>query len=188
MNQTGHIMFATKKITPGGHWMGITGVACRKAEADLMQTVHAHTMVTLGLFDAFITCWDEKYRSALIRPETVINEKMDQDWLPTLQTPPFPEHTSGHSVISTASAVILTAVFGENFAFTDDVEVKYGLPERSFNSFIEASQEAAISRLYGGIHYRPAIEDGVTQGREVGNFIVNKVLNEKGERLSGTME
>lgn len=188
MNQTGHIMFATKKITPGGHWMGITGVACRKAEADLMQTVYAHTMVGLGLFDAFITCWDEKYRSALIRPETVINEKIDQDWLPTLQTPPFPEHTSGHSVISTASAVILTAIFGENFAFTDDVEVKFGLPERSFNSFIEASQEAAISRLYGGIHYRPAIEDGVKQGREVGNFIVDKVLSETGERLSGTME
>lgn len=176
MNQTGHIMFATKKITPGGHWMGITGVACRKANADLMTTVKAHSMVSIGLFDAFISCWDEKYRSSLIRPETIINQELDPDWLPTLQTPPFPEHTSGHSVISTASAVILTEIFGDNFSFTDDVEVAYGLPERSFNSFKEASQEAAISRLYGGIHYRPAIDDGVTQGQQVGDFIVGKLL------------
>lgn len=178
MNQTGHIMFATKKITPGGHWMGITGVACRKAEADLITTVEAHALVSIGLFDAFISCWDEKYRSALIRPETVINESMDPDWLPALQTPPFPEHTSGHSVISTASAVILTEIFGDNFAFVDDVEVRFGLPERSFSSFMEASQEAAISRLYGGIHYRPAIEDGVSQGRKVGDFIVDKLLED----------
>jgi hypothetical protein len=176
MNQTGHIMFATKKITPGGHWMGITGVACRKANADFMTTVKAHSLVSIGLYDAFISCWDEKYRSSLIRPETVINQELDPDWLPTLQTPPFPEHTSGHSVISTASAVILTEIFGDNFSFTDDVEVDYGLPERNFNSFMEASQEAAISRLYGGIHYRPAIDDGVTQGQQVGDFIVGKLL------------
>ena len=177
MNQTGHIMHATKKITPGGHWMGIAGVASRTAKSNFMETVQAHTMVSITLFDAFISCWDEKYRSSLIRPETVINEIMDPDWLPTLQTPPFPEHTSGHSVISTASAVVLTQLYGDDFSFVDVVEVKYKLPERSFNSFMEASQEAAISRLYGGIHYRPAIEDGVTQGQQVGDFIVYKLLD-----------
>lgn len=177
MNQTGHVMFATKKITPGGHWMGISGVACRKANTDLITTTKVHAMVSIALFDAFISCWDEKYRSALIRPETVINEVIDPDWLPTLQTPPFPEHTSGHSVISTAAAVMLTELFGDNFEFVDVVEIKYGLPERSFNSFMEASQEAAISRLYGGIHYRPAIEDGVTQGELVGNFIVSQLFD-----------
>jgi hypothetical protein len=176
MNQTGHVMFATKKITPGGHWMGIAGVACRKAKTELIETTRIHALVSIALFDAFISCWDEKYRSSLIRPETVINEAIDPDWLPTLQTPPFPEHTSGHSVISTAAAVMLTELLGDNFAFTDIVEVKYGLPKRSFNSFMEASQEAAISRLYGGIHYRPAIEDGVKQGKQVGNFIVDKLL------------
>ncbi len=102
MNQTGHIMHATKKITPGGHWMGIAGVASRTAKSNFMETVRAHAMVSITLFDAFISCWDEKYRSSLIRPETVINEIMDPDWLPTLQTPPFTEHTSGHSVNSTA--------------------------------------------------------------------------------------
>lgn len=177
MNQTGHVMFATKKITPGGHWMGISGVACRKAKTGFAEAVKVHAMVSISLFDAFISCWDEKFRSSLIRPETVINETLDPDWLPTLQTPPFPEHTSGHSVISTAAAVMLTKLFGDNFSFVDVVEVEYGLPERSFNSFIEASQEAAISRLYGGIHYRPAIEDGVTQGRNVGNYITAQLLD-----------
>ena len=184
MNQTGHVMFATKKITPGGHWMGIAGIACQKIEADLMRTAHIHAIVSIGLYDAFISCWDEKYRSALIRPETVINEYMDPDWIPALQTPPFPEHTSGHSVISTAAAVLLTDLFGDNFSFTDDVEVKYGLPERQFDSFMQASGEAAISRLYGGIHYRPAIEDGVTQGRKVGRLVGEELLGEEGQQLS----
>ncbi|MCO6479835.1 MAG: vanadium-dependent haloperoxidase [Phaeodactylibacter sp.] len=176
MNQTGHVMFATKKITPGGHWMGIAGVACRTAGSDIMETVTIHSLVSITLFDAFISCWDEKYRSALIRPETVINEVIDPDWLPTLQTPPFPEHTSGHSVISTAAAVMLTELLGDNFEFVDVVEVDFGLPERHFNSFMEASREAAISRLYGGIHYRPAIDDGVAQGRQVGDYIVGQLL------------
>lgn len=179
MNQTGHVMFATKKITPGGHWMGIAGVACRKAKTEFAEAVRVHAMVSITLFDAFISCWDEKYRSSLIRPETVINETLDPDWLPTLQTPPFPEHTSGHSVISTASAVMLTELFGDNFSFVDVVEVDYGLPERSFNSFMEASREAAISRLYGGIHYRPAIEDGVTQGQKVGNYISAQLIRNR---------
>ena len=92
-----------------------------------------------------------------------------------LTTPPFPEYTSGHSVISAAAATTLTYLYGESFSYSDTVEVKYGLTARDFNSFKEASQEAAISRLYGGIHYRPAIDNGVDQGIEVGEFIVGKL-------------
>lgn len=176
MNQTGHVMFATKKITPGGHWMGITNIACQTANVDLMKTVEAHAIVSIALFDAFISCWDEKYRSQLIRPETVINEYIDASWMPILQTPPFPEYTSGHSVISTAAAITLNNLFGDNFAFTDDVEVKYGLPKRSFKSFKQASDEAAISRLFGGIHYMPAITYGVEQGEKVGKFVNSKIV------------
>lgn len=171
----GHVMYATKKITPGGHWIGITKLACEKDSADFMKTIQAYTLTSIALFDAFISCWDEKYRSNLVRPETYINKYIDEDWYPTLQTPPFPEHTSGHSVISRASAVVLTDLFGDNFAFDDSTEVEYGLPVRSFNSFIEASEEAAISRLYGGIHYRPAIDYGVAQGEKVGNFILQEL-------------
>jgi hypothetical protein len=175
MNITGHVMFATKKITPGGHWMGITKIASILDSADLMKSSHAYTKTSIALADGFISCWDEKYRSNLIRPETIINRNIDQNWTPTLQTPPFPEYTSGHSVISTAAANALTDVFGDNFSFVDSTEVKYGLPSRKFNSFIEASQEAAISRLYGGIHYRRAIEEGVWQGNKIGDLLRKKL-------------
>jgi len=168
----GHVMFATKKITPGGHWIGIAKIASENSNSNMMETIEAYTLTSISLADAFISCWDEKYRSKLIRPETVINQYIDEDWLPALQTPPFPEYTSGHSVISRAAAVTLTDLYGENFAFTDSTEVEYGLPARDFKSFLIASEEAAVSRLYGGIHYRPAIDNGVAQGEEVGKFIV----------------
>jgi hypothetical protein len=175
MNVKGHVMFATKKISPGGHWMNITHVACVKAKADYVQATEAYARVAIGLVDAFMSCWDEKYRSRVIRPETYINQYIDEDWTPLLQTPPFPEYTSGHSVISGTSAVTLTSLFGDNFAFTDSTEIEFGLTARSFKSFIAASEEAAISRMYGGIHYRPAVEVGMSEGRALGNYIVQKI-------------
>lgn len=180
----GHVMFATKKITPGGHWMGITLIASRKAELDFMQTCEAYSRVSISLADAFISCWDEKYRSSLIRPETVINQTVDEDWVPLLQTPPFPEYTSGHSVISGSAAVALTELLGDNFSFMDSTEVEFGLTARHFDSFYEASEEAAISRLYGGIHYMPAIRNGVDQGRKVGRFIAKKLATKKTNKAS----
>ena len=132
-------------------------------------------MTSLGLFDGFISCWDEKYRSNLIRPESYINQYIDESWVPLLQTPPFPEHTSGHSVVSGAASTILTNVFGDNFAFADSTELQFGLPVRSYTSFNQAADEAAISRMYGGIHYIPAIEFGLVQGRGVGSWILSKV-------------
>lgn len=181
MNVKGHVMFATKKISPGGHWMNITHVACSKVKADFVQSSEAYARVSIALIDAFISCWDEKYRSKLIRPETYINQYIDEDWVPVLQTPPFPEYTSGHSVISAASAVTLTELFGDNFAFTDSTEMEFGLTARSFKSFIEASEEAAISRMYGGIHYRPAVEVGMLEGRAIGTYILQKVRTRKEE-------
>lgn len=174
-HHTGHVMFATKKITPGGHWMGIAAIACRKDNADFMKSTQVYTLTAIALADAFISCWDEKYRSNLVRPETVINRHIDEEWAPALQTPPFPEYTSGHSVISRSAAIALTSIFGDNFAYHDDVEEEYGLPARDFNSFIEASEEAAVSRLYGGIHYRPAIDNGVAQGEKVGKYVVANI-------------
>jgi hypothetical protein len=98
--QKGHITFGTKKISPGGHWMGITGIAAVQKQLSLAETVRWHTYVSLTMADAFISCWKEKYLSNRIRPETFINEVIDRDWRPILQTPPFPEYTSGHSVVS----------------------------------------------------------------------------------------
>jgi len=111
----------------------------------------------------------------LIRPETLINQTLDPDWLPILQTPPFPEYTSGHSVVSGAASVILTEIFGDDFYFEDDTELPFGLPIRNFKSFYKASSEAAISRLYGGIHYRAAIDNGLKQGKALGHFEAQKL-------------
>lgn len=171
----GHLMFATKKITPGAHWIGITKIACNKSDLDLEDTVFAYTKTSIAIFDAFISCWDEKYRSNLIRPETLINNHIDDQWEPILQTPPFPEYPSGHSVVSGAAATVLTEIFGDDFAFADDTEMPYGLPIRTFPSFIDAAQEAAISRLYGGIHYMAAVENGVQQGFNVGELVVSSL-------------
>jgi hypothetical protein len=171
----GHFMFATKKITPGAHWIGIVKIAAKKTNANLMQTVNAYTKTSLAIADAFISCWDEKYRTNLVRPETLINQNIDADWLPILQTPPFPEYTSGHSVVSGAASVVLTHIFGENFAFDDDTEVQFGLPVRSYESFYAASSEAAVSRMYGGIHYRAAVDNGLKQGKDLGHFVVDKI-------------
>lgn len=181
----GHAMFATKKITPGGHWIGITAIANRMRGSSMEETIESYALVSIALFDAFISCWDEKWKSVVVRPETLINQYMDEEWLPLLQTPPFPEYTSGHSVISRAAAVTLTDLFGEKFAFTDTTEVEYGLAARDFESFIDASEEAAVSRLYGGIHYMMAIENGVDQGERVGEYLVSKLKTRKEETTAG---
>ncbi|MGK7397774.1 MAG: vanadium-dependent haloperoxidase [Candidatus Cyclobacteriaceae bacterium M3_2C_046] len=176
----GHVMFYHQQISPGGHWIMIASIASRQENLDLMQRAEMFSVTSIALADAFISCWDEKYRSSLIRPETYIYRYIDKDWKPILQTPAFPEYTSGHSVISAAAATALTNLLGDSFAFTDSSEVEYGLPAREYKSFREASQEAAISRLYGGIHYRPAIDNGVEQGNKVGNFVLNSISTRKG--------
>lgn len=179
MNVKGHVMFATKKISPGGHWMNITHVACAKAKADFVQSAEAYVRVSVSLIEGFISCWDEKYRSRLIRPESYINQYIDENWTPLLQTPPFPEYTSGHSVISGSAATALTDLFGENFSFTDSTEVEFGMEARNFKSFDEACAEAAISRMYGGIHYLPACTTGLEQGKKIGMLVLDRVKTRK---------
>jgi hypothetical protein len=175
MHVQGHAMFATKKISPGGHWMGVTAIAARKSGADMMGSAEAYARAAITLADGFISTWEEKYRSAVVRPETVINTYLDERWEPLLQTPPFPEYPSGHSVISNAVATVLSHQFGSPFAFADSAEMDYGLPVRTFPSFEAAAAEAAISRLYGGIHYRAAIEEGSGQGKKIGRFVIERV-------------
>ncbi|MBC7571981.1 MAG: vanadium-dependent haloperoxidase [Spirosoma sp.] len=175
INTSGHMMIGFKKISPGGHWLNIAALAVERAKTPFDRAVLVQSVAAMTLMDAFISCWDEKYRSNRIRPETVINRYINPRWQPLLQTPPFPEYTSGHSVISTAVAEVLTYMLGPDFAFTDNTEIIFDLPERQFTSFRQAAQEAAISRLYGGIHYRDAIENGQTQGSAIGSFVVQKL-------------
>jgi len=171
----GHMMFAKKKNTPDAHWMNIAKIALKKSKSDFETTVFVYTKTSIGIFESFISCWDGKYRTNVVRPETYINQHIDENWRPQLQTPPFPEYTSGHSVVSSCSSVVLTSIFGDNFSYIDDSEIPFGLPNRSFKSFKHAASEASISRLYGGIHYRAAIENGVVQGTNLGTYINSKI-------------
>ena len=174
MLDDGHLQIGIKKISPGAHWMGITSIACTKANTSFDSALLIHTLIATGMMDAFITCWNEKYRSNRVRPETVIRKYLDVSWQPLLQTPPFPEYPSGHSVVSSCSAEILTWFFGNSFSYTDDVEKPYGLPSRNFTSFKSAAAEAAISRFYGGIHFMDAIVNGQVTGNDVGKLVITK--------------
>lgn len=179
VHQQGHVMFATKKTSPGGHWMGITKAICCQLHKSFAESVEAYALVAIGLNDGFISCWEEKYRSNAVRPETYINENIDPEWIPLLQTPPFPEYTSGHSVISTVSAEILSQLMGDHIAFTDSVEVEYGLFPRSFPTIKQAAAEACISRFYGGIHYMPSIINGIEEGKNIGKYVMSRLKTKK---------
>jgi hypothetical protein len=156
--------------TPPGHWMQIGLRQLERQDADLVQHVDVLARLGIAVADAFIACWASKYAYDLLRPVTYIRRFIDPKFEPPLNTPPFPEYPSGHSTQSAAAAVVLTAIWGDGFAFDDDTHVDDGLPARSFPSFQAAAEEAAISRLYGGIHFRAAIERGLEQGRCVGAF------------------
>ena len=155
--------------------MHIAGLVSKQANLGFDETIMVIALEGGTLMDAFISCWEEKFTSNRIRPETYINRYMDQKWQPVLQTPPFPEYTSGHAVISNASAELLTYLLGDNFAYTDNTEIPFGSSQRDFISFRQAAEEASMSRFYGGIHYMQSIQNGNAQGKNVAFGIIEKM-------------
>jgi hypothetical protein len=152
-------------MTPPGHWVSIALQVSEQANLNLDDQVDLLARVGIGLADAFIGCWHEKYEYNLIRPISYIRKNIDPRWEPILNTPPFPEYPSGHSTVSGAMDGVMTAFFGDSYAFEDRTGSPDGRTPRKFASFHEAAEEAGISRMYGGIHFRAAIVDGLTQGR-----------------------
>lgn len=175
IQEQGHLQIGLKKISPGAHWLMITGDACKKEKISFDKSLFIHAAVAVTLTDAFICCWDEKYRSNRIRPETAIRKYIDATWEPLLQTPPFPEYLSGHSVISAASAEVLSHFIGSDVAFTDSSERRFGIAARHFTSFRQAAAEAGVSRFYGGIHFMDAVNEGLREGKKVGTFVLKKM-------------
>ena len=168
----GHLNYFIHKISPGGHWVMIVQQACTQKNISITKSAQVYALTTVAIFDAFISCWDEKYRTNLIRPITIINRIVDRNWVPYIQTPPFPEFTSGHSVTSNAAATVLTALLGDNFLFTDKTEIPFGNSARTFNSFYEAALQSSTSRIYGGIHYPATARISVLQGKAVGKNVL----------------
>jgi hypothetical protein len=179
LNVSGHLMFGTKKFSPGGHWMGIVGIASKQSGADFPKTVYAYAKTSIALFDAFIECWNIKYTFNTMRPETVIDKYFDPNWRPHLQTPPFPEYTCGHCTISAACAESLTSVFGDHFAYTDTTELEFSIKSRSYPSFRDAAAENKLARFYGGIHFNYCCELSNGMGRKVGALVVDRLKMKK---------
>jgi PAP2 superfamily len=157
--------------TPPGHWVSIFLQIAQDRNFDLETLAEGLARVGIATADAFIGCWHTKYQFNLLRPVTYIRRTIDPQWTSFMITPPFPEYPSGHSTQSGAAATVLTAFLGENFAFSDRTHEDDGLEARAFKSFWDAAREAGLSRLYGGIHYRTAIERGLEQGRCVGEKV-----------------
>lgn len=179
LNVVGHVQYATKKFSPPGHWMNIVGIIGKEKQADFEMVVASYAASAIALFDGFISTWDEKYRSNYVRPVSVINEYYNPAWQPFIQTPPFPEYTSGHAVISAAAAEVMTNWYGSNVQFTDTSLVQFGIPARNFKNIRLAAKEAAISRLYGGIHYKYSCEIGNEQGIKIGQLVIEKLKFKK---------
>lgn len=175
VNTSGHMSIGYKKISPGGHWMNIAALVAKQTNIGFDKTVLVLCVEGATLMDAFINCWEIKYETNRIRPETYINRYMDVKWQPILQTPPFPEYTSGHAVISAASSEVLSYLLGAKLAYIDDTEIPFGSGQRAFRSFQQAADEASISRFYGGIHYLESCTKGSAQGQQLGRFVVAKM-------------
>jgi hypothetical protein len=162
--------------TPPGHWTSIMGYVTKQQKLNLQQAVEMYALTGIGIADAFIQCWHTKYEFNLVRPKTYIREVLGHlEWEPFVITPPFPEYTSGHSVVSSCAAELLTNVIGDQVGFIDSTHVRIGLDARQFNSFREASQQAVDSRLYGGMHYPMANVIGQQQGQCLAKQILGKI-------------
>ncbi|MCW3106568.1 MAG: Vanadium-dependent haloperoxidase [Segetibacter sp.] len=171
----GHITYFQQKNSPPGHWIHIACTIAEKEKYDAIKTASLISKTAIAVADAFISAWEAKFYYNYIRPETFINKYIDKDWIPLIQTPAFPEYPSAHSVASASAATVLTRLVGDKYHFIDSTEVPYGRPIREFNSFYDAADQASISRMYGGIHFRSALEQGKLQGRKIGVFVLSRL-------------
>lgn len=150
--------------TPGFHWVSVANQMVAKRGQTAAQAAEVYALMTVAIADAFIGCWRGKYLTNVVRPVTYVHRVFDKDYQTVFPTPPFPEYTSGHSVQSAAAVAVLERFVGDAIGFIDSTQVDVGHAPRPFASFRAARDEVALSRLYGGVHYLPAIVDGVKQG------------------------
>lgn len=174
----GHVTINHLKISPGGHWINLFGNVADQKKFGLMQLAEGYARMSAVIHDAFIICWAAKYKTDYVRPYTSVRALLDSTFTPTIVTPPFPEYPSGHSVVSQAAAALLTHFFGI-VEFEDRTEAEFGLGTRKFSSFRAAADQACISRLYGGIHFREAIEKGAKMGRDLAELHIKRVKTKK---------
>jgi PAP2 superfamily len=162
-----------KTPTPAGHWVYIATDVLIQGQASLAKAAETYARLNLAMADAFIAGWHTKYKHNVLRPVTYIQLAMDSVWVPSLMhTPPFPEYPSGHSLQSSAAATVLNQLFGADTSFIDNTHNDRGWGPRTFKSFDAAAQEAALSRLYAGIHFRMGVIAGQKQGVCIGTHLL----------------
>jgi hypothetical protein len=161
--------------TPSGHWLSVISQLADQRHLSPERVVEVYALTTIAVADAFIECWWVKYRYSVLRPVSYIKRYIDPNWEPLLNTPPFPSYTAGHSTQSAAAAEVLTALLGDTTAYTDATHINLGHPAKRLASFRAAAAEAAVSRLYGGIHYPVDNELGAAAGRCVGQHVLARV-------------
>ena len=162
---------------PAGHWLQIVVQVAEQRQLRLDDTVEALARTAVTLHDAFLNCWTHKYRWNLLRPVTYVREHLDGAWNTWVNTPQFPEHTSGHSVASRAAATVLTDLLGSR-PFDDTARsTTVGIVRRTrrWADFRTAADAAAQSRLYGGIHFPHGIEAGKAQGDAIGRLVLARL-------------
>ncbi|MGB8691326.1 MAG: chemotaxis protein CheB [Microcoleus sp.] len=171
-------------FTPPGHWNQIAEDASALTGNSLEDCARLFALLNIALADAAIVCWDSKYQYNFWRPITAIgqadkdnnpNTTADPQWQPLLTTPPFPEYMSGHSTFSGAGDAVMSSVFGSDFGFGDKGDKSVNTL-RTYENFAQAADESGMSRLYGGIHFMSANVDGLSSGRNVGNYVVQNFL------------
>ncbi|MCI0449883.1 MAG: vanadium-dependent haloperoxidase [Chlorobi bacterium] len=170
------LFWRDKQLTPQppGHWVSILNQIVLRDNIKLDRAAECYAYLGIAIGDAFIAAWYTKYKFNYLRPQTYIRDYIQEGWTPFLPTPPFPDYPSGHSTSSGACSYVLTHLLG-TVAFTDTTHLRIGMSPRSFNSFYEAAVECSNSRIYGGIHYRNACENGVIMGENIGQTIVNRI-------------
>ncbi|MBL0169840.1 MAG: vanadium-dependent haloperoxidase [Gemmatimonadaceae bacterium] len=157
--------------TPGFHWISVVNLMVARRGLSADDAVALYALTSIAIHDAFIGCWREKYRSNVVRPVTFVQRVFDKKFQTVIPTPPFPEYPSGHSVQSGAAVEVLIAMLGDTIPYIDSTQVDIGQPPRAFASFSAARREVAISRVYAGVHYFPAVADGLTQGQCIGRKV-----------------
>ena len=161
--------------TPAFHWFSVLNQMVALKQLSAERSVEAYALTSIAIADAFIGCWREKYRSHVVRPVTFVNRVWDPRYTTVFPTPPFPEYSSGHSVISGAAVEVLIRLLGDSSPYVDSTQMDIGLPPRPFKSLSVARREVAMSRVYGGIHYMNAVQDGLVQGQCIGDRVMQRL-------------
>lgn len=169
-------------FTPAGHWLAITNQVVERERPSVEKTLISYLKVGIALNDAMVSCWHSKYLYNMERPESYIRKHITKDWRPYSPSPSFPSYPSGHSMMGAAAAVVLTNLYGDQYAMMDKSHEglrDFEMRPRAFKSFEEMSRENALSRMLLGVHFRMDCEEGLRLGNLIGSDVVNLKLEQK---------